>query len=175
MRKRKAWIVIFLLICIFAIGSIVAYLTDADKKINTATIGGSNITVTEDFDPPDKMKPGDVIPKDVKVKNLGPSSCFVRVKAVFTNEDVLSYCTVDWNTKDWVYNSEDGYYYYKTAIKKNQSTSSLLTKVTISSSAKEEDIKPFDILVYAESYQQGDFAAGDYAAAWKHYQENKPN
>ena len=73
MRKRKAWIVIFLLICIFAIGSIVAYLTDADKKINTATIGGSNITVTEDFDPPDKMKPGDVIPKDVKVKNLGPA------------------------------------------------------------------------------------------------------
>lgn len=41
MCKRKAKIVIYLLSCFFAIGSIAAYLTDADKKINTVTIGGA--------------------------------------------------------------------------------------------------------------------------------------
>lgn len=168
--KKKVIIGIALLVTVLGIGTIAAYLMDADFATNQTTIGGSNITIEENFDPPAEVHPGDAITKDVKVKNLGPSDCYVRVRALFTNSDMEDYCNVDWNTTDWDY--DQGYYYYKKALKKNELTTSLFTKISIDETADEQEFGELDVLVYAESYQKGSFK--DYASAWQEFEKNKP-
>lgn len=170
--KKKVIIGIVLLLAVLGIGAISAYLMDADFASNKTTIGGSNITIDEKFDPPAEVHPGDVISKDVKIRNLGPSNCYVRVKAVFTNSDMGKYCTVDWNTTDWVYQQEDGYYYYKKALTKGETTTSLFTTISVDPKADEQEFGDLDVLVYAESYQQGNFK--DYVSAWQEFKKNKP-
>lgn len=168
--KKKVIIGVILLLAVLGIGSITAYLMDADFAENKTTVGGNNITIVERFEPPAAIHPGDVIAKNVKVKNLGPSDCYVRVRAVFTNSDMEKYCTADWNTSDWVY--DQGYYYYKKALTKNELTTSLFTKITVDSDADEQKFGDLDVLVYAESYQRGSFK--DYASAWQEFEQNRP-
>lgn len=159
-----------LLALCLAAGSIAAYLTDADQAINTVTVGSNEIEIIEEFTPPDEVYPGDVIPKDVKVKNTGLSDCYVRVAAVFSDTGMSNFCTVDWNTTDWVYNENDGYWYYKKAISEGESTSSLFTTVTVSNSVNWDTYKNFDIFVYAESYQAN--GHDNYTDAWSKYHED---
>lgn len=179
-----------ILSCVLALAvcitGVVAYLADADWANNHLMIGGNRITVEEGFIPPPALEPGVSFTKNVRVKNTGLSDCYVRVMAVFTTSDMEKYCEVDWNTTDWVYNSEDNYWYYPQSISEGNKTPSLFTKVTIkefydfdgNGTEDEDEIIPesimqdFDIIVYAESYQSEGFS--EYQAAWANYQKNKP-
>ncbi len=161
-----------LLAACLCVSGVAAYMADADKARNQFTIGGVNVELTEEFNPPEKLTPGVVIEKDVKVTNTGPNSCYVRVLAVFSNSDMGQYCTVDWNTTDWVYNENDSYWYYTKAIIDGEVTTSLFTTITLSEEIPEAAIKDFDMIVYTESYQADGFA--DYQSAWANYQANKP-
>lgn len=176
-KQMKAPIVFFIflsvMVAVFGIRGVSAFLTDADSADNMFTVGGSNIEIVEEFDPPDKLEPGTAFTKDVKAKNLGPSACYVRIKAVFTDSDMGKYCTVNWNTRDFAYNSEDGYYYYKKVLDVGKHTESLFSTITLSDSIPPGEIKDFDVLVYLESYQSNGFA--NYEAAWEHYHRNKPD
>lgn len=149
-----------------------SYLSDKDTHSNKISIGGVNTEVVEDFDPPKKLEPGTSFTKDVKVKNLGPSDCYIRIKAVFTDSDMGDRCTVDFNTDDFIYHEDDGYYYYPKALKDGESTPSLFTKVTLSDEIPPEEIKDFDILIYSEAYQSEGFDF--YKDAWEYYHRNKP-
>ncbi len=190
-KDKFAVILTLLLILAICMTSLMAYLTDADRAKNTFVVGGNNISIEEGFTPPPELKPGITFTKNVKVKNNGPSDCYVRIKAVFTDSDIEKYCEVDWNTTDWIYNAEDNYWYYPEAIEKGDKTPSLFTKVTIeevydfdgNGTAEEDEtipasvIQDFDIIVYAESYQVGRFQGYEnaYLDAWDHYQTNKPD
>ena len=173
--KKKHFIAILSCVLIFSLclTGVTAYLTDADIARNKFVIGGNRIEIEEGFIPPPELKPGISFTKNVRVKNIGTSDCYVRVMAVFSNSDMEKYCEVDWNTENWVYNSEDGYWYYPKAISKGNKTPSLFTKVKIADNTPEASIEDFDIIVYAESYQSGDFK--DYQSAWAHYKVNKPD
>lgn len=171
MKKRIIY-AILVIVCLFGIGATAAYLSDADQADNRLMIGGNNTKIVEEFDPPEKLKPGISFKKDVKVVNLGPSDCYVRIKAVFTDGGMEKYCTLDYNDQDFVYDKEDGYYYYKSVLKEGEKTPSLFTTVKITEDAPENSMKDFDILVYTESYQSKGFS--DYQAAWEHFQKNKP-
>ena len=174
MRKAKAIkIVLGILACavILSMTGIMAYLADGETAVNQSVIGGNRVEIVEEYDPPEEVKPGTVIHKDVKVKNVGHSDCYVRVMAVFSDSAMADHCTVDWNLNDFVYNQTDGYYYYPGVLEKSESTPSLFTTVTVSGSADEKDIVPFSIIVYAESYQAGGFS--DYQDAWQHFERNK--
>ena len=114
---------------------------------------------------------GTVIIKDVKVQNDGPNDCYVRIKALFTDSDMGSYCTVDWNTTDFAYNAEDGYYYYRAVLKNGEVTPSLFTTITVSSDLPEDEVKAFSVIVYAESYQSEGFENDQ--EAWDHAKRNE--
>lgn len=148
--------------------SIGAYFTDADTKINRITIGSVETEIEEVFEP-EKPDPGDRIKKEISVINTGKSDCYVRVKAVFSDSDMEKKCIVDWNTTDWVYDTIDGYYYYKTVLASGKKTKNLCTAITILSTAT--NIKEFDVIVYAESYQAEGFES--YREAWDYYERNK--
>ena len=173
--KRKFAIILFcLLILAIGIVGIGAYLTDADSLVNSLKIGQNTIEIIEEFDPPEEVIPGVSFPKDVKVKNTGPTDCYIRIKAVLSNSHMEQYCEIDWNKTDWIYNAEDGYYYYPDALTSGAETPSLMTTVKIKDSAAEDKIIDFNIIVYAESVEahQGK-GFSTYAEAWAHYQKNK--
>lgn len=174
-RKKIVSAFLILAVCISALimsGNIIAYLSDGDTVTNTMTIGGNRVELVEDFKPPSKLEPGVTFTKDVKVKNVGKNECYVRMKAVFTDSAMGDDCTLDWNTQDYEFMEEDGYYYYKEVLKRGEETPSLFTTVSLSESISEEQIKDFDILVYVETCQTYDF--DDYKDAWVHYRRNRP-
>ena len=157
----------------FGVTDLIAYMSDGDTASNHLYIGGNRIELIEDFKPPKKLTPGVSFTKDVSIQNVGANDCFVRIKAVFTDSDMEKYCTVDYNTTDFIYDANDGFWYYKDILESGSSTPSLFTTVTLSNSISTEEIKDFDILVYTESYQSGGFT--DYTDAWEYYSRNKPN
>ena len=172
--KRKLAVMISCLLVTAALGvcGVLAHYVDADKANNQFVIGGNTIEIVEKFDPPKELVPGISFNKNINVRNTGTVDCYVRVMVAFTDSDMGKYCTVDWNTRDWVYDSEDNYWYYKPAIAEGESTTNLFTTVTLSDSIDPAAIKDFDIIVYAESYQAYGFS--DYVSAWENYQVNKP-
>ena len=172
--KKLFYIFVCLLVVliIVSIPRIYAYLSDADSATNKVTVGGSNIEIIEDFDPPLNLEPGVEFTKGISVKNNGPGDCYVRIKAVFANGDMEQYCVVDWNRTDWYYESSDGYYYYPAPLKEGEVTPSLFTKVKINDDVPVELINDFEILVYSESYQATGFDT--YTDAWQKYHANKP-
>lgn len=190
--KNKKLVVLLscVLILSLCLTGVLAYLTDGDFARNKFIVGGNRIEIEEGFIPPPELKPGVSFTKNVRVKNTGSSDCYVRVMAVFTTSDMEKYCEVDWNTTDWVFNEEDGYWYYPKSISTGDKTPSLFTKVKIKefydfdgNGTTEEDetvpqsvIEDFDIIVYAESYQSGEFFGYEnaYQDAWAHYRVNKP-
>ena len=173
MNKRTKMIVIIFCVSIFlwlSMAGISAYFISTDTATNILTIGGNSIEITEDFPTPDP-EPGSSHRKVVQITNTGTVDCYVRVFATFSNSDMGDYCTVDWNTSDWIYDEEDGYWYYKRAITTGEKTPALFTLVSISSEISEEEMKDFDIIIYAESIQSMGFEG--YQNAWDEFQKNK--
>ena len=162
---------IILVVLITAVTGIYALFTDKETRSNTMTVGYNNIEIIEDFQPPEEIKPGISFKKDVKVKNTGNCSCYFRVKAVFTNCDMMNYCHIDFNNNNFDYNESDGYYYYKEKINVGDISYSLFTTVSIDENSEQSDLKDFDILIYAESYQSDGF--DNYSSAWQNFQQNK--
>ena len=103
-------------------GTIHAYFIDGDTAVNTSSIGGNRIELIEVFEPPGKLEPGVSFTKDVKVRNVGPNACYVRIKAVFTDSDMGKYCTLDLNEQAYEYSRIDGYYYYRKVLKPEEET-----------------------------------------------------
>lgn len=174
MKKLRKWIILtpLVLISILSIG-IWAYFTGRNSMKNTIILGGVTVEVVETFEPPEVLEPGTSFTKDVKVQNLGPSDAYIRVFAVFSDSEMEEYCTVDWNTTDFIYNETDGYWYYtkKLMAEGNASiTSSLFTTVTLSNEIPEDKIKDFEILIYAEGFQAEGFET--YEDAWNYCMEN---
>lgn len=172
-NSLKKLIVLILLVALASGGvlGIMSFLSDGDTKSNSVTIASNKIELVEDFEPPKELKPGISFKKDVRVENKG-SNCFVRIKARFTDSDMEKYCTVDYNTTDYEYEESSGFYYLKRVLNEGETAPSLFTTVTLSDSIPEAEIKDFDILIYAESYQQGKFT--DYREAWDYFMRNKP-
>ncbi len=170
---RKMAVLTFFLLA--AAGSLVvgvsAYLAASDRAGNEVRVGGVNIKIVEAFTPPPETLPGTVIPKDVKVKNLGPNDCYVRVMAVFSDSDMGQYCQVDWNTEDWI-TQADGYHYYKKPLMEGESTTSLFTRIKVQEDTPEALVGDFDVIVYGEGYQSEGY--GTWQEAWKAYRVNKP-
>jgi len=176
--KKKLYllpIIALLLGAIFAVITIMpksttAYLTDDDTEINILSPGDNKIEIIERFDPPEELKEGvNTFNKAIKIKNTGDVDCFVRVFVEFTDAKIRDISKVspdgtnfysinelkDHLPTGWVYEATGDlgpYYYYTTPIAPNESTPELIkqVKTTFESAI---DVKPFDIIVYAESVQ----------------------
>ena len=99
------------------------------------------------------MEKGISFKKEPYAVNTGNVDCYVRIKSVISDSRVADGVTINYNTEDYTYNSEDGYWYYKNAIAPGEETSKLFTTVSISGEADDKVLDGFDIYVYAESVQ----------------------
>lgn len=170
LKKELKWIILWMIPFLFmSVVSIYGYFSVADEITNTFEIGGNRIKIVEEFQP-EKLQPGKIINKKVRVRNDGPNTCYVRVRVLFNDSDVGTYAHIDWNLTDWVYDATEEYYYYKKPVHTNETTTNLMTQIQIAQDIPEDMIKAVDVIVYAESYQADGF--NDYSLAWKNYKKN---
>ena len=118
------------ILCAGTVPSAYAYLTDiADRLDNNFTIAlDSESTTVEKFPDPDPETQGNTVSyeKAVQAVNTGDIDEYVRIRLSFSEGDIedktqFSSDGTNWYSVDdyknhlpsgWVYNNEDGYYYY---------------------------------------------------------------
>ena len=171
MKKTKK-VLIYLLTAVLAgslsFGSTYAYLYASDAAVNEFTIGGTITEVEEDYDPPPKLTPGAIITKKPWIVNKGNLKSFVRALIVFSDLAGKDICEPLVIGNKWHLNPADGYYYYQELLAPGASTQPLFETVEIKSGLTEEDMKEFEIIVYAESRQVNDGeTAADYISVWQ--------
>ena len=76
-------------------GGTYAYFTYLREMKNRFTVGHNEITVTEEYDPPDEIIPGEETSffKKVQVENTGSVPCYVRVRLEYSDSDMKQFCT----------------------------------------------------------------------------------
>lgn len=142
--KRKILLLSVLAICvaILAAGSL-AYFTAEDTAHNVITTGSVDITLLEwadeekqtPFEDLGGIMPGMSITKIAEVKNTGASDAWIRVRIdktiTLTRAGTADAALVelDLNLDDWT-QGEDGYLYYKEAVKPGETTAPIFTTVT---------------------------------------------
>lgn len=156
----------FLLSCL-VIGivgySTYAYLIDKGVATNELGIARTSAVIEENFTPTKNPNPGDVIPKNPKVRNTCGEPIYVRMRADFSDSDAEKQCEPLSIDSSWS-KSSDGYYYYNKVLNSGESTSSLFQSVKIKSSVVKDEIIPFDIICYCESVQAYGFSSA--SDAW---------
>jgi len=142
-RSNKPLIAGFLLAVVGIIGGTFAYFTSTDTFRNVFETKPYVMEVTEVFESPTDWVPGTTTNKTVVATNKGDVPAAIRVKLTENWVDsngsplplvdnnnqsaaVINFAS-DFSSK-WVKNGN--YYYYKKALSKNESTSSLLDSVT---------------------------------------------
>lgn len=150
-KTQVALIILLLnLICFLGVMIAEAYLVSQDEAKNVFTVGNNKSVIVEDYEEVGELNPGDDIRKAVTVANTGKNSCYVRVLSLFSDKDAEKYAQVDYNLEDWEL-KDDGYYYYRYPVPAGGSTEELFSRVEISSEFRKEELRGFEILIYAES------------------------
>ena len=147
--KRKLLLLSVMVICIAiaAVGTLAFFNSDAIAH-NVITTGSVDIELheyadaekTKPFEDLSGVMPGMTVTKIAEVKNTGASAAWVRVKltpAIELADAVLpdgftvntGLVKPDVNTADWT-EGEDGYFYYKEALKPGETTAPVLNSVT---------------------------------------------
>lgn len=181
-RKLIATALACVLVCASCFGITYAYLIAKDNAANTFTVGETEIEVSEEYTPPEKLTPGISFTKKPRITNTGNLPCYVRMRADFSSSIAKEFCEpLDIDTENWEYNSEDGYYYYKYLLNPGEETFPLFTTVTIKTFKDDEktelyteaDMTDFDILIYGEAAQhknhEGACEANEYQTVWTDY------
>lgn len=147
--KITSLILILIAICLsLNFKNINAYFIDNETLSSELVFGTVETEIIEDNDTK-IIVPGEDFKKVVKVKNIGESPCFVRVKVLISPEKYKDTLSLNINTNDWEY--KNGYYYYKNTLNSGNETTPLFTKLTIPNDLETGDI--FDINIYSESIQ----------------------
>lgn len=173
-----------------------AYFTYLREVRNRLSVGHNEITITEDYDPPEEITPGEDTSfyKKVQVRNTGPVPCYVRVRLEYSDSHMKQFCTnvlkgnrapaEEWGAVieefsggAWIF-GDDGFYYCRDVLEPGETTGLLLEQVEVSVPEEQSDmVTEFEILVYGESVQtmvheygpNGEVTAveaADYREAW---------
>lgn len=153
--KYIVWLSIIIFISMTTV-TIYAYFTHKASVTNNMNLGYNKILLEEKYDPPLNMEKGISFVKEPYVTNIGNVDCYIRIKSVVSDSRIAQYLTMDYNNEDYSYNAEDGYWYYKYALKPGEKSKSLFTTVTVAQDADDIVLDGFDIYVYAESVQTED-------------------
>ena len=161
--KKIAAIMLALLIAGISTGAALAYLTAQERVENRLTAASTDIEITEQFDPPEELHPGTVIPKKVAVTSHSSTDCYVRVLVEFSSWKAQQFCEKLEILDGWE-KADDGYYYWKEKVHPGETTGQLFSQVKIRSNVDREDLEKFEILVYAEAVSCGSDSMQE---AWK--------
>ena len=140
MKNKKPLIAVLVLFLV--IGFTFALFNSSSKYDNNFNVGEYNVVTNETITAPDDWMPGDTISKSITATNNGDIDVAFRVKYTESWEDsngnditaTVPSGTVMFNftnQNEWIYNSNDGYYYYKYVIKPNDVTSSFISGITL--------------------------------------------
>ncbi len=94
---------------------------------------GSQTTVEEEVED---------MTKHITISNTGKSACYVRVKVFSGSQITISFS----GDERWVYNEDDGYYYYEEIVPVGGSTKQLLAEITV----PEDYMDEFNVIVVQE-------------------------
>lgn len=130
-----------------------AYLMNTDEGDTEYSFAYDEIDIIDDYEGPAIYEPGCSFKKDVKIKNIGTSQCYVRVFAEIQDAIVNDYSSIDFNTNDWTEKQSDGYYYYKKILEPGATTESLFTRVKIADNIRADSIRDFNMDIVCESVQ----------------------
>lgn len=145
--KKKILVLAFIALCLSMISyATVAYFTYEDTATNVITMGNIRIELQETAIPegggePIPFKdaydvlPGKEVSKIVQIKNVGAQQAWIRISVESSialaegveGEGDPSLIGFDLNKECWI--EQDGYYYYKEALKPGDTTVPLFTKV----------------------------------------------
>ncbi len=143
MNKKPILFGLLMVLVGVAIGGSFAYFTSSDTFTNEFKTKPYVMEVTETFQSPDDWTPGTTTNKTIIATNKGDVEAAVRIKLTESWKDannqslsltdasnnsaaIINFAS-DLNTK-WTKSGD--YYYYKTKLAKNQSTSTLINSVT---------------------------------------------
>lgn len=143
-----------------------AYYSDTRMKNNEFTNGNVEIQPHETFEPPEELKPGDVVNKIITLENTGYAPCYVRARIVFSDDALQKVLSLDYNRADWV--QQDACFYYKNPLAAGEVTKPLIRQVIVSGDLTEEEWNAygdFTLTVLSEAVQKKE--AGSYEEAWK--------
>ena len=149
-----------------------AYFTDAETTGNTITVGTNEIKIVEDFTPPEIHEGENRYKKTVQVENTGDVDCYIRVFSEFDDAEIRDISMISPDGKEfysaedyrnhlpegWTYLSDDiygPYYYYKIPVKPGEITPPLYQMIR-TTFEDADDVKDYEIIVYAESIQLPD-------------------
>jgi len=146
MRKRfkskKSLFAAITAIVVVLVGATYALFFSSTIRDNLFSIGNYNVVMNETITSPEVWNPGEKINKTIYATNNGNIQAAFRVKVTeswkdASDNDITSSVpsgtvTIDFiNKHDWVYNADDGYYYYKWIIEPGDTTSSIISGVTL--------------------------------------------
>ena len=164
---KKRWMIFVLACCLTAgiTGSVVyAYLIDQKETVNQIRILENTTHIEEEFEPPDEVKPGQVIKKKPCIANDSGFPVFIRARVIFSNDRGEAQCQPLEIADSWK-KGEDGYYYYQKKVLSGQRTDVIFDKIVINNTVKKDELVSFDILVYEESVQAEGFSSPEEAFA----------
>lgn len=159
-KIRENRILALALVIIIGVGititGVSAYLIFSESASNNVSVGTNELKIYEVFNNPELI-PGirTDINKKVKIKNIGTTASNVRVRVDFSDESLLQEnggcVTVNYDSDDWLFCKDDGYWYYRKQLAVDEETTYLFDGVVVDKPTAEE-IRNFNIYVYAESY-----------------------
>lgn len=147
MKKKKSLVALLGVAVIGVVGGTFAFFQSQGTFPNIFHAALYQTKATETFTSPDNWLPGDTTPKVLNVENTGDVDAVVRVKYVESwvdaNGDDLdatqngvraaiispNHRAQNANT-NWIYNTDDGYYYYKYRLSPNGTTTNFIESVT---------------------------------------------
>ena len=161
-KKIVALCLIIALLAIALIGGTMAYFTDTKAQDNVFTVGNVKIQLTEpnwvEADGTDTY-PGQVLPKDPTVENIGRNPCFLRIQVTglycLVTDNMITYETNDVAGDlgaDWVLHT-DGYYYYSKVLAAGATTSPLFEQIRIPVSVTNGFEGSYDVRITAQAVQ----------------------
>lgn len=156
-----------LLLALAEIGTVFAYFTQQKLQENKVLVGENESTIEEEFPDPNIKE---INLKKVEIQNRQSVPCFARVKLLWSSLAVKQKAKVDIDLENWEYNDEDEYYYYKKALAPHTGVAKFFSTVRIENPTEQDK---FEVTVYEETYQQGNFLENQYREAFLEYQKNR--
>ena len=152
---KKSLIIICSLILIFSTASLtIAYLMKNNNIDNEFILGTVSTSVEETFE--------NNIKKDVSIKNTGNVNSYIRASIIISYKDSNNVIlpdipventdySIDFSqSPNWIYSSNDGFYYYKLPVEPNSNTDILIDECK---QLKEYQDKTFNVDIVTESIQ----------------------
>lgn len=163
-RNKTKFLVFLVMIGIMSLSITLAMVTDRTGLLtNTFEIGEVETEIQEETG----ISNG-TLTKEPKVYNKGPNDCYVRMRVTISPSQIKEYLedknSIDYDTENWQYNKDDGFWYYKTNQDYTKVGAGEMTKplfTTVKDLIKEDgtiiekfkDLKGFEITLYQEAVQ----------------------